>query len=161
MAIWQFKVSLIPQSWIASGHDLQSLFDDAGYDVSRAWNGYRDSDLAVRLGSILPTGKSWHDALLMWGSDEGNDIQLWRIKTAISDIAIRFDLRHPDIGLFQAITQLARDYELAIIDLAGRRVVAADTAAALRAAAESDAAHYVIDPLSFLSQLDSGSVKTT
>ncbi len=41
MAVWQFNVALVPQSWIDSGGDVASLFEEeGGFDPALAWRQY-------------------------------------------------------------------------------------------------------------------------
>jgi len=97
----------------------------------------------------------------LWGSAEADGIQLWRENHQIIDLVVRFDLRRPNIGLIRALVEVASTLDLAILDYAQRRVLARDPVVMLRAAAESGAAHFVIDPLSFLEQLSADNESET
>jgi hypothetical protein len=68
-------------------------------------------------------------------------------------------LRKPDMELFKSIADFAQDCGLAVIDLARKRTVSGLNEL-VRAAAESDAAHFVLDPASFLDQLGTGARAT-
>jgi hypothetical protein len=152
MAVWQFKIALIPQSWIDSGNDVGAIFSEKGFDPSIAWRGYYDSRLEERLSAALQKGKSWHSDLTLWGDLEGDDIQLWRDHGKVESVQARFDLRNPNLALFQAVVDIARDLGLAILALGIKRIVPSDTQQLLRVAAESDAERFVDDPYSFLQQ---------
>ncbi|HEY4365634.1 MAG TPA: hypothetical protein VGN07_00230 [Steroidobacteraceae bacterium] len=154
MAIWQFNVELIPATWLAAGNDIESLFGEEGFDALPAWAAYEDPGLEQRLGMLLPRSRSWNPAQIVWGSQDGNDIRLSRRHEGIGCVAVHFDLRNPNMLLIRAIADLARDLELAILVPEVRRIATSDVEALLRFAAESSAAHFVLDPQSFLSQLD-------
>lgn len=153
MAIWQFKIELIPQSWIDSGGVVEALFSEEGADPSVAWAGYYDSRLEDRLSSALPNGKSWSSNLTLWGDLEEDDIQLWRDQGKVEFVQVRFDLRNLNLSLFQAIVDIARDLGLAILAPGIKMVVPWDTQELLRVAMESNASRFVDDPHSFLQQV--------
>jgi hypothetical protein len=153
MALWQFKIELIPQSWIDSGGVVEALFSEEGVDPSIAWARYYDSRLEERLSSALQNGKSWHSDLALWGDLEEDDIQLWRDQGKVESIQAPFDLRNPNLSLFQAIVDIARDLGLAILAPDIKMVVPWDTQELLRVAMESNAARFVDDPHSFLQQV--------
>jgi hypothetical protein len=161
VAIWQFKVDLIPQCWLDASGNVASLFDAEGYEVLSTWVNYSNPLLEQRIGSLLPPGKSWHVELTCWGSDKTEDIQLWRDRGHVRSLVIRFDLRRPNIPLFNSVVAIARELGLAILVPNVRRVIDLDVMALLRVAAESDAAHFALDPHSFLLQLDAANAKAT
>jgi len=161
MALWQFHLALIPQSWLEAVENIESLFSDEGYDTSSAWASHDSQALEATLGSVLPRGKSWSPALTVWGSSETNDIRLWRSGSAVTSVDVRFDLRNPNMALFKAVIGIARQLQLAILVPSLRRTIGSDVDLLLRAAGESDAAHFVLDPLSFLSQLDAANARAT
>ncbi|WP_457279039.1 hypothetical protein [Polaromonas sp. P5_D5] len=154
MALWQFKVELIPRQWLDAGGDVASLFTEEGCDASIAWLGYSDPKLIEHLGLLLPGSKSWHNECLCWGSDKTEDIQLWREGTAVSSLAVRFDLRAPNDALFVAISQLAQDFELAILVPGIQHVIPCDTESLLAYAKQSEATRFVKDPHAFLSRIE-------
>jgi hypothetical protein len=154
MAVWQYKVALIPQEWLASGGGVATLFGGEGYDALAAWKGYSNPSLEHELASLLPVGKSWSDSLTLWGTDESDDINLWRENGKVMDLQVRFDLRRPNMALFASLVEVTSKLNLAILDLGQKRLLGRDCRTLLRAAGESSAAHFVLDPLSFLDQLD-------
>ena len=153
MAVWQFKVTIVPKQWLDVGGSVASLIAEEGWETAGAWAAFDARNLAERIAEILPRGKSWHAAIATWGSDQGDDIQLFADKGRVESLSVRFDLRNPNMALFRAIWDLAQESQLAILDMAQKRAVQS-VKELLRAAAESDAAHFVLDPASFLSQID-------
>lgn len=152
MAVWQFTVALIPQAWIDSGGVVENLFGQSGFDPAAAWLAYDDSGIEESIVAVLPQGKSWHPDLKFWGDVTTDDVQLFRVRGRIESMRIRFDLRSPNIRLFHEIVRLAKDLRLVIVSLSTRRSIPLVTPQLLRAAAESDAAHFAMDAESFLLQ---------
>jgi len=74
---------------------------------------------------------------------------------------VRFDLRNPNMALFSSLVAFASKHELAILDLGQERALPRNHTALLRAAAESAAANFVIDPMSFLDQVRTGDTRAT
>lgn len=152
MAVWQFNVALVPRGWIDSGGDVADLFGQEGFDPAMAWRQYDDARLEGVLSRVLSRGRSWHPELTSWGNAETDDIQLWRTDKYVESIHVRFDLRKPNMTLFREVVEIARELALVIVVVEARNVVPADTQRLLRAAAESEAALFSVDPASFLLQ---------
>lgn len=162
MAVWQFNVAFIPQSWVDSGGDVASLFEEeGGFDSAWAWRRYANARLEGVLSRVLTKGKSWHSDLTHWGNAETDDVQLWHRDGRVESIQVRFDLRKPDMGLFREVVNIARELELAIVVPGTKSVLPLDIQRLLRAAAESEAAHFALDPASFLLQADAANVRAT
>jgi len=153
VALWQFKVALIPQNWIDSGGIVEELFSDEEFDQSAAWAEYCDSRLEESLSTALQKSESWHSDLTLWGDIDGDDIQLWRDHGKVESLQVRFDLRNPTLALFQSVVDIARELGLAILALEMRSIVPLDPRELLHVAAESNAARFLDDPHSFLQQL--------
>ncbi len=155
MTVWQFAIAFLPRDWLDAGGDVAALFDERGFDAAAAWQSYRHPKLEDVLGGALRKRKSWHSGLTVWGSEESDDIQLSRSQGRVDSIVVRFDLRQPNMTLLQQVIQMTRELRLAIMIVETKRVVEANEEELLRAAAESKAAHFVLDPASFLSQMES------
>jgi hypothetical protein len=161
VAIWQFRVALVPQSWIDSGGDVESLFGEQGFEAAVAWRGYQNEKLNECLSGVLSKGKSWQSDLTLFGKTDADDIQVWRKRGEVESIQVSFDLRNPNMPFFRVVAEVARQLRLTFVCLEGRRVLGSDTQRLLRAAAESDAAHFTLDPQSFLMQVDTANEKAT
>jgi hypothetical protein len=153
MAVWQFTIALVPQAWIDGGGNVDELFGEEGYDSTTAWKRHDDSRIGAALGGVLKETKSWHSDLRHWGDVQSDDIQAWCPNGKIESIRVRFDLRSPKIFLFREVVRIAQELELAIVSLGRRKLLSLEVSQLLRAAAESDAAHFCLDPSSFLLQV--------
>jgi len=152
VAVWQFKVALIPKRWLDAGGSVAELLTREGWDTASAWKGVLGDAFKSRIEGILPRGKSWSPSLTVWGSEEHSDIQLFEHGGHVESLNARFDLRQPDMRLFKLVFDFAQDCGLAIVDMSRKRTVS-DLNEFVRAAAESEAAHFVLDPASFLDQV--------
>ena len=160
MALWQFKVTCLPERWIDAGGNPESLFGDDGYDTSPTWTDGDVTLLASEMGTILPQGSSWGPALKIWGAEETDDIQLLHENGKVLDLSIRFDLRHPNMALFKSTVAAAERLKMVILDVEHKRVVARDARSLLQAASKSSAARFVKEPISFLLEGSQGGKAT-
>jgi hypothetical protein len=161
VTVWQFKIALLPQDWLDAGGDVHSLFGERGFEAAPAWSSYQHPNLEAVLGSALSKGKSWHSDVDVWGTQQTDDIQLWRRKGKVNSIVVRFDLRQPNMTFLQQVIHMARELRLVILVPETSTVVPAEVEALLRAAAESQAAHFVLDPASFLTEMESANKRPT
>ncbi len=152
MAVWQFNVTLVPKRWFDNGRSIASLARDDGWETASAWTGVNGDGLQARIEGILPRGKSWHSELTLWGSEEKSDIQMFRNLGFVESLNVRFDLRKPDMQLFRAVSDMAQEHDLVMLDTTRKRAIR-NMNELVRAAAESNAAHFVLDPASFLEQV--------
>lgn len=159
MPVWQFTIAFLPQAWLDAGRDIHPLFGEAGFDAGPAWSSYHHPKLEELLSGALTQGKSWYSDVLVWGNERTDSIQLSRRKGKVRSIVVRFDLRQPNMTLFQHVIYMAHELRLAIVMLETESVVPPDVEQLLRAAAESKATHFVLDPESFLSQMESANTR--
>lgn len=163
MPVWHFTVAFLPQDWLEAGGDVLALCEgEAGFHAAPAWWSFHHPQLEALLGSTgLSKGKSHHSDLTAWGTERTDEIQLWRRKGKVHSLTVRFDLRQPNMTLFQQVVRIAQELRLAIVTLETMSVVPLDVLRLLRAAAESRAAHFVLDPASFLSQMEAANTRAT
>lgn len=156
MAVWQFSIEFLPQGWLDSGGNVHALLEpEGGFDASPAWRSFPHATLEQLLGQAgLSKGKSYHSNLTVWGTQPIDSIQLWRRREKVQSVTVRFDLRQPNMELFQHVIRIAQERHLAIVALETMSIVPLDVLRLLRAAAESRAAHFVLDPSSFLSEVE-------
>lgn len=153
MALWQFKVELIPSAW-AQAHDVALLFNEEGCDPSTAWKGFeRIEPLCQGLDSVLPRGRSWHLGQSLWGSEDQSDIQLWRENGEIESLSARFDLRQSVPELFLAVAKFTAQFQLAILSVESLQYIQPTQEALLTEASCSRAAEYAKNPAEFIATL--------
>jgi hypothetical protein len=160
MSVWLFRVSLIPQRWLDASGTIDVLFDEEGFDGAIAWRGQSDLPLEHHFATVLRAGRSWSSALSVWGTHDADRIEVRRERGRITAVEIYFDLRKPNMTLFHSIAGIAQELGLAVIVPALARTVPADLQQLLRVAAESKAAHYSLDPRSFLLELETPNARS-
>lgn len=114
MAIWQFKVGLVPRTWAEAEGSLPAMLYDAdGYsDMSVAWrHNQLDVDIDDLMSRVLPAAASWSDQIKIWGDETTNDIQVLYQGTAVELVQIRIDTRNSTPDLCSKIVRLARDMD--------------------------------------------------
>ena len=79
MAVWQFKIELVPKEWaISNASAIDKLYVDGSYDSEVAWDSISHSSIDFYVfDSLYPRYKGWHEDHLCWGDEEGTDFQLW------------------------------------------------------------------------------------
>lgn len=91
MAVWQFKICLIPQSCFNTNEiDVSRFYDaDGNYDASFAWKNRPVKDEIIK---YYPLSKSWHEDLVSFGDEEKTDGQAWYEKGELKNIQFRIDV---------------------------------------------------------------------
>lgn len=95
MAVWQFKVCLIPQSCFNTNEiDVSRFYDaDGNYDTSFAWKNRPVNDVKDEIIKYYSLSKSWHEDLVSFGDEEKTDCQAWYEEGALENIQFRIDMR--------------------------------------------------------------------
>ena len=162
MAVWQFKIDLIPTRWLKDGHAVAELFPDDSYDGAAAWAQYSDQEkLEKAIDATVKRSHSWHPDMTAWGDEESSDIQLWRETGQIESLGIRFDLRSPPAEWFAFVVALAQEFELSMLVRESKQILETSTFELAHAASTSRAAAFVRDPHDFLSGLSASSDEAT
>ena len=128
MAAWQADFMLVPPS------------------------GTLSPDYRARLGEVLPPGNSWSDDIELWGTEDGDRIEVSPATDGTVDLWARFDMRAPDSALCERFLSFVRLEELKMCDMAGRPV-APVLGEFVRALRRSLAFRFVTDPEEFFRRL--------
>lgn len=149
MAVWQCDIFLVPRSSLPCGGEGL-----AARPSKDAWKGRGlAEDYPARLAAAgLARGRSWTPRLEVWGSDEGDRFDVFRIDNHISSVLARIDMRRPNIEFVTAIVDIARDSGCVGFTDSGQIVESAVEAFA-QAMRTSRAAQFVEDPRGFIDQL--------
>jgi hypothetical protein len=156
MAIFQFTVALIPSKWAHdSNNDIESLYYEAGYDVSVAWKDNQPNiDVDSLISKVLPKGKAWDSEQKVWGSDESSDIQVWYENGRIESIDVRLDLREDISSLLSKVVELAKRLKCYLFIPGAKSIIEPNVFELKKAANESNAAKFVEDPEGFLRNVE-------
>jgi hypothetical protein len=154
MAIWQFKIELIPKEW-AINHvaNVNKFYVNDSYDSGIAWNSIllASIDLDV-FDRFYNRYEGWHEDHICWGNEEDTDIKLWKNGAFVESISIRLNASgnvNSDILNIAAIAQFLGCY-LFIPEL--RIIIEPNEFFIRNSLMRSRAAVFVKDPIGFLSK---------
>ena len=156
MAIWQFKIGLVPRTWAKSKENLPAMLYDAdGYsDMSVAWrHNQLDFNINDLMARVLPAAPSRIDEIKIWGDETTNDIQIRYRGAAVESVQVRIDTRNSTSDLCSKIVRLAQAMDCYLFLPGDRSIISADEAALGNAICKSSAARYSADPHAFIESI--------
>jgi len=155
MAVWQFSVVFLPESWAQKhNYDSASLYDEDGYDTERAWQESQpDSSFKAVFSKILPASKSWHQDLLFWGNTQEHDIQVWYENSKVEGVHVRLDVNQSINDILVKVVSAANELGCVLFFPEFRQIAKANEFELKTALKNSNAAKYVNDPQVFLNEL--------
>lgn len=158
MAIWQFKISLVPRDGVQRVHGvITSTLDEftspSGESVDfldeeypNYWEGVKiPPDCLRELESLLPPIESWSDRARMFGYDSGHKLEVWD-----TEVRVSFDMRAFDPDYFRHVLDLARRMECLVVLNGSGAILSPDDEEVLEACNKSVACRFVADPESTL-----------
>jgi len=158
MAIWQYRLILIPEAVLLTKYDVlppvipMELAEDFAWwsDVQPPTGFDRQVDL------ILPQMDSWSSSMRMWGHKHGDDAYVCYVdenKNRIEEISFRIDARTISAEFVRRICALAARLGCVLMN-SEYEILAPDESMVLTAIAHSTAKKFVDDPVSTLQALD-------
>lgn len=115
MAIWQFRVCLVPRR-VASGFGASSRLTDEQVDSTEWWSDVQPPpEWRHVLDSVLPVAKSWSDEVLIWGDTEADDITVVLSGSRVESVEFRFDARRSRPDLLSAACEVARAWDCMLL----------------------------------------------
>ena len=95
MAVWQFRIELIPSNWfIENTNGIEMLYTDGSYDSEPAWSGILFNSIELTLiDKFYSRYAGWHKNHICWGNEESTDIQLWKNGSYVESMSARIDAR--------------------------------------------------------------------
>jgi len=155
MAVWQFSVVFLPESWAQeNNYDSASLYDEEGYDTECAWQESQpDALFKTILSKILPESKSWNQDLLFWGNTQEHDIQVWYENSKVEGVHVRLDVNQSINDILVKVVSAANELGCVLFFPEFRQIAKANEFELKTALKNSNAAKYVNDPQVFLNEL--------
>ena len=153
MALWQFKFSLLPVKGIAVVHgeipaELWEYQPPALHpnDGEPAFPDYwRSAGISpaslTDLTALLPPRRSWSPDAQMYGSEDGDSLEIW-----LNDIDCRLDMRSFCPGLLERILSVAHQHVCKVVISGTGEVVDPDVTGVLLKAKDSEAFEYCSNP---------------
>jgi hypothetical protein len=157
MAIWQFRLILIPERVLLSKYDVLPLAIPEDLAEDFPWW----SDVQPHIGFeqqidlILPEMASWSKSQRMWGQKHRDDAHVLyadETKNKVEQIAFRIDASAISLELVRRICLLARQLGCVLMT-ADYEILAADESMVFAAVNQSTARKYIDDPVSTLLSL--------
>ena len=112
MAIWQFKVEIIPELAVAQ-REVISIDE---WNEGLWWLKKQPSqDFLNELASILPAHKSWSDKLSQWGRQESDLIEVWREAEKVDSISTRIETREINHSFIKRLLECANRHHCRLV----------------------------------------------
>ena len=163
MAVWQYPLTLIPESVLLTKYEILPL--SIPMEVAEESDWWSDVQPAAgfeqRISSILPEAKSWSTSMRIWGQGESDDAHVAYsddTKETVQEIAFRIDAYKTSSELVCGICLLARQLGCVLMTEYYELLVP-DEAMVLAAVSHSTAKRFVDDPVSTLLGLDHQKLK--
>jgi hypothetical protein len=154
MAIWQFKLSFVPEKWITDRYGaLRTTLPREVVDDSPWWAETRPpKEFEMWIDCILPRIDSWSESMRIWGGEDGDTISVCYVddkKDGVEWIGVRIDARGLSRDFVRDVCELAKRLECLFLT-ANCEVLLPEESVLLSAFNESNANRYIEDPLSTL-----------
>ncbi|ABF42479.1 hypothetical protein Acid345_3478 [Candidatus Koribacter versatilis Ellin345] len=150
MAVWQFRVVLLPVSPLQQR--LGSIPSHIPAEIAQTTNWWRGlqppTGFERGIDLLLPQRPPWSDNLLVWGDEDSNDAYVFYEtpqKTVVEEISFRLDAREIDLHLVAGICNFARLLECVLVT-GENMVIVPEQPNVLVAFLRSSAKHFVDDP---------------
>ena len=158
MAIWQYRLRLIPESALLTKYEILPLAIPMELaEEFRWWSSNQPaSGFEQQISLILPEAKSWSTSMRMWGQGESDDAHVIysdERKDTIEEIGFRLDANKISPDLIHRICVLTRQLRCVLMT-GDYKILVADEAMVLAALNHSTAKRFVDDPASTLLTLD-------
>ena len=128
---------------------IDSLFTDSEEERPAYWSDFTEIERIENEASILLGKlKSWSEEARMFGTEDGNKIEIWD-----DEISCRFDLRTPDMEVLESIMRLAKQSNCYILSNHSHRVIEPDLKEVCLDIKESSAYKFCKDPKGYLRSL--------
>ena len=157
MAIWQFRVVLVPQSTFETrGEPLPVSISSVEVADQLWWSKVQPPEGFERQIDLMsPEIESWSEEIRIWGSEDTNDAHVCYTdasKKVVEEIAFRLDVRDLSPDLVRMICALAQQLSCVLLtaDSEILRPVQSEVLAAIR---NSTAAKFVSNPATTLRNL--------
>jgi hypothetical protein len=152
MALWQFKVMLLPRAWFEMTNNcVESLFSNVGNSTSDAWREHQlKNNMRKLMSGALPSGRSWSKKLKFWGNLETTDIQIWYEDRLIRSISIRVDVRKPFLPFLQKIVEICNTLDCVLLVPSSRKIIEPNILSLMKEISTSVAFKFSIDRRGFI-----------
>jgi hypothetical protein len=163
MAIWQYRLTLIPEGVLLKMYEVPPL--TIPMEVAEDFSWWSDvqppTGFEQKIDLILPETESWSTSMRMWGYKHGNDAYVCYVddtKQNIEEISFRIDARSLSPELVREICVLAGRLQCVLLT-SEYEILAPDESMVLTAINGSTAKRFVEDPEATLLSLDTTKIE--
>lgn len=157
MAIWQFKVLLIPES--ALREKFGAVPVSLTRELAEEFDWWKDRqpprEYQAAIDVMLREAKSWSPLMRIWGNERGDTAVVCYYedeKSLVEEIEFRIDVRQLSLSFVSSICAFARRLQCVLVT-GENHLLAADESVMLAAINNSTAKRYLQDPVSTLRSL--------
>lgn len=155
MAIWQFKVLVIPESALRG--KFGTIPVSLTRDLAERFDWWSDCQppiaFTVAIDTMLPEIKSWSRKMRIWGDERGDAaVVCYDDRKNVIEIEFRIDVRQVSLSFIRGICEFAKRLECVLVTNANH-LLAPDESLVLAAINNSTAKKYLEDPVSMLRDL--------
>lgn len=150
MALWQFKIEIVPAERIEGRLQIErAVFDDA-----RWWSDRQPPpDYRERFALLLPPTDSWDEHLLWYGREDGDRIDIWLEDGRVDSVGVRIDCRKANALLVAGLLKVIQEWSCSMVEKRYRRVLPNTLQEFVAAIAASPSCRFMEDPAFWLPKL--------
>jgi hypothetical protein len=153
MAIWQFKITIVPSQAMIEKHGrvlpvLMDHINDIGdghqlldSEPVNYWVEANVLETSARVGCILPEVLSWSNKARMFGYDGGDWIEVWP-----NNVECRIDCRKINDSFVSKIVEFASDWHLLLYNSRDGKIIENSKIALIASIEQSISKLFVGDP---------------
>jgi|KBSMisStaDraftv2_1062788.scaffolds.fasta_scaffold82826_2 hypothetical protein len=158
MAIWQFRVILIPQVAAVAEFGLlpPAIPKELAEDLAWWSKCQPPTGFERHIDSIFPEKMSWSSSMRMWGDEDSNDAYVAysdESKAIVEEVSFRIDARSLSSQVIGGICRFAKQLDCVLMPTSYEILQPDETSLRIRVE-NSNARKFVIDPEATLRSLD-------
>lgn len=112
MAIWQFKLEVIPATVIGA----RDIIPEEEWEDCRWWlESDVTSEMISDFAGILPPHQSWSEDLSQWGRQDSDLIEIWRESDLVESISARIDMRQLDTSFVRRLLMITEKWQCRLV----------------------------------------------
>jgi len=158
MAIWQYRLILIPERMLLGKYDVLPLSIPMELAEDFVWwsDVQPPAGFEEKIDLMLPPMESWSDRMRMWGQKHGDDAYVCYVdksKKIVEEVSFRVDARTISQELVRRICMFATDLGCVLLT-SEYEILAPDESMVVTNINCSTAKKFVDDPIAALQALD-------
>lgn len=117
MAIWQYKIFLLPEDVVTDYFKNSTNLSDVDFDSILWWQNHQlEIDDFNMFYTILSRSKSWSEDIYMIGEIDSTCIEIFFDGAEIEEVSVRIDLRYDYAPFVKLLCNFAVRYSCVFLD---------------------------------------------